>query len=602
MDMLKVGNFFTPKISCSANSSDNNKYPNLKPLRADTVSFGAMKKTAFEGFELACVNMFKAPLEKFIDKSDFESWANEQLAEKLHLEKYKTGEPADDKERIKILSEWKDYLTEKNEVYKDNPAMSLIIFHSITHDLKTENRDLPPFLQPRVLADTMTQISDNLKKDKNYKFNFNKMYKNNLRLYAAGATKNTKKASGVTKWVKIPSYEHDSTNFTRNVRRLKMLSHDSWCTKSFNAEPYLKKGDFYIYLKNGQPKAAIRMVNDAIEEIQGEKNDSVVPWKYANEISLFVHKNHLDDDKVSSKILSAKIKLKNMTNLKNLVQSGTDVTPKQVFNAMGVLEKVNDDGTFTLSNFSDLDEDLSMENINIDHNKLFENVSEIIGDATFAGTTVTNLKNLQHIGGNAVFSDSAVQKIDKLKTIGGSACFSDSQIENIDSLEKIGADCTMFDSKIKKFVKLKMIGGSLNAVRTPLESLGDLMSVKGDLYLADVPLKTTGNLQFVGGSFDVSQTEITGLGKIKTIKGDAVLKGINDIGDLKTIGGRAVFGESGITDTKNLSSIGGIADFRNSKVKEIPNLKFLAENVWVDKNSDLSFEKVKMGGSVMRVK
>lgn len=598
--MLKVGSFFTPQISATYSQSENQKYAKLNHLNADTVSFGAMKKRDFEGFDAACVNMFKAPIEKFTQKSDLTDWASKKLEEKYNLDNYKAINAEDDKERKKRLIEWKLYLTQTNDIYRTNPVLSLIIFHSITKDLTSDNRKLPPVLQPRVLADTMTQISQNLKKDKNCQFDFNKIYRNKLRLFAMGSTKRQTSPEAVTKWVKIPSYYNDPDNFEKNVKRLKMLSHDSWCTKSFNAEPYLRKGDFYIYLEKGQPKAAIRMVGEEIQEIQGEKNNGIVPWQYAEIISCFIKEKGLDDYKVKDNIHEAKAKELGIKKLKHLSETTDEPTPKQIFSAMGILEEINEDGTYTLSHFGDFDEDIPIQYLKIDQNKLFENVSKISGNAVFGNADVTDLKNLEYIGGDADFEGSKVKTTPKLKIIGKDANFSNSLIENIDSLEKIGGNCYLFNSKLKSLGKVKMISGNFTAVNTPLESLGELMSVKGDFLLTKVPLKSPGNLQFIGGNFGVKDS-ITTLGKIKTIKGNADLAGIKDIGDLKNIGGNASFANSEINDTKNLEKIGKIADFRNSKVKSVPNLKYVGQNVWVDKDIELDFSQVEIDGKIFSI-
>ena len=58
---------------------------NLAPLTHDTVSFGAMKKHEFEGIDLAVVEKFKAPIEKFNSNADLQNWAGEKakaIAEK----------------------------------------------------------------------------------------------------------------------------------------------------------------------------------------------------------------------------------------------------------------------------------------------------------------------------------------------------------------------------------------------------------------------------------------------------------------------------------------------------------------------------------------
>ena len=50
----------------------------LAPLAHDTVSFGAMKKKEFAGIDLAVVEKFKAPIEKFNTNADLQNWAGDK--------------------------------------------------------------------------------------------------------------------------------------------------------------------------------------------------------------------------------------------------------------------------------------------------------------------------------------------------------------------------------------------------------------------------------------------------------------------------------------------------------------------------------------------
>ena len=56
------------------NKKSGVKYTNLAPLKCDTISFGAMKKSEFEGIDLLVVNQFKAPIQTFKKNKDFQKW------------------------------------------------------------------------------------------------------------------------------------------------------------------------------------------------------------------------------------------------------------------------------------------------------------------------------------------------------------------------------------------------------------------------------------------------------------------------------------------------------------------------------------------------
>ena len=81
------------------------------------------------------------------------------------------------------------------------------------------------------------------------------------------------------------------SKFEDNIECLKLLSKGNWCTKDgFIAQSYLEKGDFHIFLKDGAPKVAIRFSGVDIQEIQGEKNNMILPEEYNIEV-----KKHLKE-------------------------------------------------------------------------------------------------------------------------------------------------------------------------------------------------------------------------------------------------------------------------------------------------------------------
>jgi len=238
----------------------------LAPLARDTVSFTSMKKAQFGGINLAVVEKFKAPIEKFNSNDDLQNWAALKLKE---ITKTDFGGRQDETkiQRNAMLNEWTDYVLTENGAYSN--ATALLILSAVTKGLKLGNDKLPPVLNKGVLADCISEIIKNIKADKKYHFDLNKMYETKLRsLYL----EDTNTGETGSKWVIIPSKVNDPKKFEANVEKLKTLSHKNWCTKSFNAEPYLEDGDFHVYLENGQPKLGVRFVGDNIQEIQGENN------------------------------------------------------------------------------------------------------------------------------------------------------------------------------------------------------------------------------------------------------------------------------------------------------------------------------------------
>ncbi|MDR1167359.1 MAG: hypothetical protein LBK53_00515, partial [Heliobacteriaceae bacterium] len=380
----------------------------------DTVSFGAMKKNQFDGFNLLCINMYKFPLEKFKTADDLQSSAQKELDKKLDLEQYKTKDPEDTQERLGILTEWKRYLTEENELYANNPALTIIVAGSIVRDLKPDNREMPPALNPGVLANTVEQIENILKDNGECIVDFNKIYRNNLRLYAMGSDE-TNTGETETRWIIIPSKIHDSEHFEDNVERLKVLSHRSWCTKSYSAKPYLLKNDFHIYLENGKPKVGIRFNEGIIEEIQGERNNSRIPHQYIEQIEDHINNRYETHTSIKSGIEKAKrIKQKvdeyRLKFANAIIQKDFD----SILNEFGIEVSYDENNKRILSKYCPPDEDFSYADLGINDNKLLKDVVKIEGDADFYKSQVTDLSTLRSIGGKALFAFSQVTDLSNL--------------------------------------------------------------------------------------------------------------------------------------------------------------------------------------------
>ena len=237
-------------------------------------NFQAMKKSQFKGIDYAVVEKFKAPIEKFDVIADFQNWAKTQV-QVITERKFPARSNEAVTQRKWILKDWFDYVTKGNDAY--SWAMRLLILAGVTSELSEKNDTLPPMLSKGVLADTVFRLNSELQAEPKKDFSFNKLYKNNLRSHLLNDT-NT--GTNKTGWVVIPSKKNNPDNFEANVDKLKTLSYKTWCTKSFNAEPYLSEGDFHVYLENGQPKLGVRFVDGAVKEIQGVLNNGKIPLNY----------------------------------------------------------------------------------------------------------------------------------------------------------------------------------------------------------------------------------------------------------------------------------------------------------------------------------
>lgn len=602
-------------------------------------SFGRLKKSELNEFEFACAVKFKAPLEKFNTSDDFQEWANKKLEEKTDLSNYKYKEKIVEDEVKKILTEWKEYLSE-DDVYKSNPALSMIIFDAITGDLSPETHNLPPVLHKGVLSDSIGQFSGNLKQNRRAIPNFAKMYQNNLRLeYTKGEGLEHGEFESPALWVKIPSQKHDPENFEQNVKKLKSLSHQSWCTRSTHAEEYLGRGDFYVYIKDNEPKVGIRFDGDKIAEIQGERNNGQIPLSYFDEIKSFVASNGFKG--AERQIEKADERNVQITKIKRaLVEDSEEKKAENIFKYVGMLEKVDDDGLLILKSFGQ-PHDFTFEELGVNENDLFKNVKIILDYADFSGTRVkdigclklirgsakfcrsaitslkyleyiggdaymegtniddlghlksvgggvyfqhskiVNLKELEHIGRDASFDKSLVSDLSKLKFIGGNANFRDSQIENLGELKTIGGYLSIHDSQVTSLGKLETIGKDFYCGKSMIEDLGELKSIGGSVSFRDTQITNLGKLQTIGGYTDFTKSKITSLGELENIGGNAIFENseITDLGNLKVIGKDAKFSRSLIEDLGELRHIGGDAIFKNSKVTDLGDLESIGKNV-----------------------
>ena len=474
-------NFQHKSTKCSV-QNQRITYPYLAPLQHDTLSFGAMKKKQFEGVDFAVVEKFKAPIEKFNSNDDLQNWAGDK-ANAIANKNFGGRQNETKFQRKAILKEWTNYVFNENDAYKNTTA--LLILNAITKDLEPDNDNIPPVLNKGVLADCIYEIDKNTKSDPKYRFDLNKMYQNKLRAFYMDDT-DTNTGETATKWVVIPSKVHDPENFEANVEKLKALSYKTWCTKSNNAEPYLAKGDFHVYLENGKPKLGVRFVGDEIQEIQGEQNNNKIPWQYFDVIEKHINENLFKlTENAENEITSAK-KIKNeidkiKADLKDEIKNNDT---KTIFNYFGIDAKEDKEGYLTISKYEQPSSNFTFNDLGIDENKMLDKVKIIDGDGVFTNSMVTVLRNLEYIGGTAVFDNSFVTDLSNLESIGEWAFFRHSRIKDLLKLKYIGKSAYLQNSRIANLSNLEYIGGDAY-IRNSSLTVDDFKNVdmKGSIYI-----------------------------------------------------------------------------------------------------------------------
>ena len=511
---------------------NQNKYANIRPLMADTVSFSALKKSKFEGFDLYAVNRFKAPIEKFNSNDDFQNWCQDKL-DSEYLSKIdkicKSEDMLAQMQKKVILEEWINHLEAEDSTF--TPAIKLIILSSITSNLNYKTKYLPPSLDKNIAAYTLSQTEKKLKKDKSYTFNFDKLYRNNLFTQSIGENEELSKSR--TGWAIIPSKKHDSKNFEQNVEKLKILSHNNWCTKSYNAELCLTDGDFHVYFEDGKPKLGIRFDYNEVQEIQGEKNNSKIPVEYIDIAEDYIKRN---DSKLS---YSAEEEFEKSNEIRDEIENLRATLAKRnltfetcaaedLFEAIGIKFQKNNEGKLIIEEYRQPSPNVSYNDLGIDENKIFKDVVEIKKDARFTDSSITNLSNLKKIDGNADFRNSKVSNLDKLEIIQGDADFSDSVVTNLSNLRVIGGDADFKYSEVSDLSNLKIIGGNADFKDSMVTNLDKLQVIGGDadfFMCEDINLD---NIEVIQGSANFRYSKIKSLPKLELIGGDTDFTGVSN--------------------------------------------------------------------------
>lgn len=474
-------------------------YPN-------NVYFTAMKKNQFYGIDRACVDKFAPPIEKFNTNDDLQTWAKNKRDEIINSD-YPARQKDSSVQRQNMLREWGHYLTQDNQAY--TPVMGLMVISALVKNLKPNNDNIPLILNKGVLADTIETVKDL------EQCNIEKTYQDKLKAYYFDDNNTGETKTG---WVLIPSKKNDSENFEKNVEKLQTLSHKSWCTKSYNAKPYLSEGDFHIYLENGKPKLGIRLSGKKIVEVQGERNNGFVPWQYVDELTIYISENNLRARNIKSKIKYAKktkIEIEQLKKKFNTEYTSADklaitlglkkdyTNPEVLLNEFNFVPKKQQDGTYSILYYKQPD-DYTFEDIGINEQNLIDNVSEVRNNADFSSSNIKTFNTLKKVGKDFDITNSKITSLGAVESIGGRLIANNSNLMNLGNLEQVGRNVFLNNSQIV--------------------SLGKLKKVQGDLELNNLKLKDFGALEFVGGNLGLEDTsfEYSNI-NLKRVNGDVHL-------------------------------------------------------------------------------
>ena len=446
----------------------------LAPLKCDTISFcgEAFKKCKLDGFSLSAVEKFKAPIEKFKNQEELDAWAKTEIDKILNDKKLECvpdpiNHRTDSKKRI--LEDWKEVLFSPKSKYSKNPSLGLIVLQSITKDLEYDYIREPAEFDKETFEKTIEEIEAKIAKNRNYTksgFDFARQYKDNLKIKYINEEKEKlgiDKDSKEIFWIAIPSKLDDPENYEQNIKKLKALSSDLWCTtEDYKARDALAENKFYICQKSNEAKLGVRMCWGQIFDVQGKKNDFHIPYKYAPIMEEFIKEHNfkiMDDSKFNYGFRMAK-KANDLWNKAPAAIKSCDW--ETIMEHMGLEPKKLESGLYEVKNFDCNPEYLDyFKKYGVSAKELISKIEVIDGDASFRGYKFDTTYNIREIKGNADFSDNQLTKIDKIEKIGGNLNLYDAKITDLGELEYVGGSMSCFGHcALENLGKIKYIGGS----------------------------------------------------------------------------------------------------------------------------------------------
>lgn len=432
---------------------------------------------------------------------------------------------------------WVDYLKQSDY----NTSFKYLILKAVlnfNYDLKQDKlfsrnektiRNITPF-DASALAELYTKNSDFLLRDY-----INIQSENSLKVINSKGTIATNKNG---RWIKFDGGEKTSdAQININAQELSRLVQNTfWCTKS-NASGQLKGGDFYVYVttenNNVQPRIAVRMNEDEVGEVRGNRSD----------------KQDLEDEMLP---IAEDFLIKNIPN-----NSGVKWLDSIKYNekALYLRKKIKEAEFLTEDIFSEANKIIAQKDkYNVDYGEN-GNVTILISELKNKIDTLPSYDNKK----NKLYYEEVISAYKILNEIEPSAYndnviesyqilidLDDSNNENIVFKEQVTTNISEITSKTK-YLLIFNTSYINNDWSNEMYSSLEYIYVKKAKFLS-IPKK----LKFISGDADFENSKIT------------------DLGNLTTIGGYVFFHNSQITDLGKLKEVGEIKSY-NTILYEKPN-------------------------------
>ena len=512
----------------------------------NNLSFQAMKKSQFSGIDRFVVDKYKFPIEKFNDMGDFFTYCGNEV-DNIEYTDFAGRQKETQIQRQGMLKEWFNYVIYENDAY--TKPIELMILKGITNKLKPNEDKLPPVLNKGVLAKTVEETQKTLETNPKAQFDFEKIYRKNLQ---KEVTDNYGADNDYTGWIVIPSKKNDPENFEANVEKLKALSHPSWCTKSYNAEPYLSGGDFHVYLENGKPALGVRFnSSNVIMEIQGPKNNGKIPLRYYKMTDYFKKYDLSHNAEEEIRELQKRTSRISARFPKGIENYSTE----QIFNKCGIKCKKDKDGLLIISKLKKPYPDMSFWDMGANLNDMLKEVKEVEGDADFEDADTFG--NIRKIGGLANIYRTGVNDIGKLEYAGKGISYNDHNKNQVLLVQEL-------KSRMAEYIKRNMFPDGVENYSTKqiLETFGIKCkeNKSGMLTINEYrqPIEDFVTFSDLG------------------INENNLLKDITEIEDL------ANFRESNATSLGSVKKTGGGLILTNSNIKDISSLEYAGWHITFD--------------------